>query len=364
MASAVIRVFFFLISLICIFVYVGYTITDMTGGFEKVVVVEGINAEAGEQIFFGKGKCWTCHAIGDQGSAIRCPNLGVMGENFKVPIGDRASERAAQRSKETGKQFEAVDYLFECIVDPPAFIVPGYKNEMPFTFKAPIGLTPDEVKAVVVYLAAQGSDDIPMSKILNPTGISKQLFAKVEAAHADEGGQQAEPFALYQQGDPEMGKTLFWDTQSKAGCAKCHSVAGKGGQVGPDLTSVSGTRTLPYIVESVVKPSAVIVSGYSSILILTNDGERLSGTKKEDTDEHFLLGLPNGDFKKILKSDVKKFKIMKKSIMPGNFAEVLSIDDFHNLMAYVQTLTGAAPAEPAKEEAPAAQTPAGQENPA
>jgi putative heme-binding domain-containing protein len=336
----------------------------MTGGFEKTVVVEGINAEAGEQIFFGKGKCWTCHSIGDQGSAIRCPNLGVMGENFKVPIGERASERAAKRSKETGKHFEAVDYLFECIADPSAFIVPGFKNEMPFTYKAPIGLTPDEVKAVVVFLAEQGGDDIPMSKILNPTGIAKEMFAKVEAAHAGDGSQQEAPFTLYMEGDPEEGKTLFWDLQSKAGCAKCHSVDGKGGKVGPDLTSVSGTRTLPYIVESVVKPSAVIVSGYSPILILTNDGERISGTNKEETDEHFMIGLANGEVKKIMKSDVKKFKIMKKSIMPGNFSEVLSIDDFHNLMAYVQTLTGAAPTEPAKEETPAAEKPAGQENPA
>lgn len=343
MANAVLRVFIFLIGLICVYVYVGYTITTMTGGFDKVVVVEGINAEAGEQIFFGKGKCWTCHSISDRGSAIRCPNLGVYGQTFKMPIGERATERAAIRTKETGKHYSAVDYLFECISDPPAYVVPGYKAEMPFTYKAPIGLVPDEIKAVISFLASNGGDDIPMSAILNPTGIAKEMFAKVEAAHAG-GAQAVIPFEPYLEGDVEEGKRLFWDEQSKAGCAKCHTVAGKGGKVGPELTSVAGTRTLPYIVESIVKPSAVIVSGFSPILVLTNDGERISGTKKEETDEYFILGIPGGEPMKIMKSDIKRSKILKKSIMPGNFAEILSVDDFHNVLAYVRTLTGQAPA--------------------
>ena len=175
MGKAILRVFVFLIVLIAVYVYVGHTITSMTGGFDKKVVVEGVNAEAGEQIFFGKGKCSTCHSIGDKGSAIRCPNLGVKGENFQTPIGERAFERAKLRAKATGKEWNAVDYLFECIGDPGAFVVPGFKNEMPTVYKPPIGLTPDEVKAVIMFLAAQGGD-IPDDHILKPTGIAKELL--------------------------------------------------------------------------------------------------------------------------------------------------------------------------------------------
>jgi mono/diheme cytochrome c family protein len=84
----------------------------------------------------------------------------------------------------------------------------------------------------------------------------------------------------------------------------------------------------------------VIVSGYEPLLVLTNDRERIAGTKKEDTPEHFVIGLPTGEIKKIMKTDVKKFKIMKKSIMPSNFAEILSVEEFHDILAYVRTLTG------------------------
>ncbi|MBI4828674.1 MAG: c-type cytochrome [Nitrospinae bacterium] len=354
MAKAVLRVFMFLVALICLYVYVGYTITSMTGGFDKAVAVEGVNAEAGEQIFFGKGKCSTCHSIGDKGSAIRCPNLGVQGEQFPLAIGERAAERAAERSKQTGKQYRPVDYLFECVGEPGAYVVQGFKNEMPIVYQAPIGLTPDEVKAVIMFLASQGGD-IPADQILNPTGIAKEYFSKIEAAAAS-GATEAAPFEPYLPGDPEKGKNLFWDISSKAGCAKCHTVGDKGGQVGPALTSVAGTRVLKYIVESIVKPSAVIVSGYEPVLVMTKTGERIAGTKKEDTPEHFVLGLPSGEVKTILKSDVEKSKIMETSIMPGNFAEILSVEEFHDVLAYVRTLTGesAPPPAPAAEAAPAA----------
>lgn len=357
MANAVLRVFIFLIVLICLYVYVGYTITDMTGGFQKTVVVEGVNPEAGEQIFFGKGKCSTCHSIGDKGSAIRCPNLGVMGDNFKVPIGERAAERAAERSKQTGKQYRPVDYLFECVVEPPAYVVSGFKNEMPYTYLPPIGLKPDEIKAVISFLASLGGDDITMDSIAKPTGIAKDLFVKVEAAAAS-GASMVIPFKPYLPGDQENGKALFWDVKSKAGCAKCHTVGDKGGQVGPALTSVAGTRALPYIVESIVLPSAVIVSGYEPILALMKDGSRISGTKKEEAPDHLTLGMPTGEVVTINKSDIEKWKVLDKSIMPGNFPEILSVQEFHDVLSYVLTLTGEAPtapaAAPATGQAPAA----------
>ncbi len=336
MVNAIIRVFVFLMVLIGIFIYVGHTITVMTGGGGHVVV-EGVNIEAGESIFFGKGKCSTCHSIGDKGSAIRCPNLGVQGEKFPLAIGERIAERAAERAKKTGKEYKPVDYLWETIGDPGAYVVEGFKNEMPAVYKPPISLSPDEVKAVIMFLASQGGE-IPSEHITSPTGVGKEWFAKIEAA-SDSGQAQAAPFKPYLVGDVENGKKLFWDVDSKAGCAKCHAVGDKGGHVGPALTNVAGTRTLPYIVESIVDASAVIVSGYEPILIMTNDRKRVSGTKKEDTDDHFTVGLSNGEVVTIQKSDVKKFKMQKKSIMPGNFAEILTVDDFHDILAYLQTLT-------------------------
>ena len=40
-------------------------------------------------------------------------------------------------------------------------------------------------------------------------------------------------------GDPQAGRTLFFDLKGKAPCAKCHSVAGDGGRIGPALDRIA-----------------------------------------------------------------------------------------------------------------------------
>ncbi|MBI5748777.1 MAG: hypothetical protein HZA00_06575, partial [Nitrospinae bacterium] len=97
MGKALIKVFAFMIILVVIFLWVGYTVTEMTGGEKKAQAAVGVNPEAGEAIFWGKGRCSTCHSIGDKGSAIRCPNHGILGERFPLPMGKRAVERAKER---------------------------------------------------------------------------------------------------------------------------------------------------------------------------------------------------------------------------------------------------------------------------
>jgi len=338
MANALMRVFIFLIAAMAVYQAVGWKITALGGGERKAVAVEGVNVEAGEQIFFGKGRCYTCHSIGDRGSAIRCPNLGIKGEKFNLMIGERATERAAVRTLQTGKRYRAVDYLFECVSDPGAFVVEGYKNEMPYTYKASIGLRPDDIKAVVMFLAALGDSGITPDQILNPTGMAKEFFAKVEAAAASGEGGALEAFEPYMEGDPALGKEIFWGPESKTPCAKCHTVNGKGGKVGPDLTYVAARMTVKFIIESILKPSAKIASGFETILVLTNDGRRISGTKKGETDDSLSVAIETGELLKLAKSDIRKWKKIKKSIMPENFGELLSVDDLHNIVAYLQSL--------------------------
>lgn len=348
MVGALGRVFLFLVATMIVYQVVGWKITDLSGGERKSVAIEGVNAEAGEQIFFGKGRCYTCHSIGDRGSAIRCPNMGIKGEKFNLMIGERATERAKLRTEKTGKHYRAVDYLFECVGEPGAFVVEGYKNEMPYTYKPPISLQPDDIKAVLLFLASQGEGEITPEQIMNPTGIAKEYFAKVIAA-ADIGEGGGEVFEPYLIGDAEMGKEIFWGQNSKTPCGKCHMVNEKGGKVGPDITNVAATRTVKFIIESILKPSAEIASGFEPILILTNDGKRVSGTKKGETDDSLSVAIETGEVIKFAKSDIKKWKKMKKSIMPGNFRELLTVDDLHNVVAYLQSLVEPAGGDEAAE---------------
>src|SRR6202045_1966784 len=59
-------------------------------------------------------------------------------------------------------------------------------------------------------------------------------------------------------GNAEHGKQLFY---GEANCSLCHTVAGKGGRVGPELTAVGGSRTREAIIDSVRNPSRRLAGG-------------------------------------------------------------------------------------------------------
>jgi len=46
-----------------------------------------------------------------------------------------------------------------------------------------------------------------------------------------------------------------------------------------------------------------------------------------------------GEIRKIAKSDIEKVVPQKVSIMPGNFREILTMEQFHDLLAFLLTLT-------------------------
>jgi mono/diheme cytochrome c family protein len=63
-------------------------------------------------------------------------------------------------------------------------------------------------------------------------------------------------------GDAAVGKTVY---ESKGGCAVCHSIGRDGGSLGPALDGVGRRRSLKYLEESLVNPSADVPISYRAI---------------------------------------------------------------------------------------------------
>ncbi len=334
----------FVLVVLAVYIYIAEVITDISGQAHRGSVAAGVGPEQGREIFFGKGKCSTCHSLGNEGSAIRCPNLGVVEGGkppFDMPILQRAELRAAERSKATGQKYNPVDYIIESHYDPGAYVVDGFRNEMPVIWKAPIELSLDEEVSVDAFLMSQGGE-LDMAQITNSPILAK-IKAGIKKMEGEGGGGKAAAFAPYLKGDPAKGEQIFFSPSSATPCAKCHTAkdaAGviRGGKVGPELTNVAGSRTAQFIIESVMDPSANIASGFEGVLIITKDEEYLTGVKKGE-DATSVDIMVDTEVMKIPKSNIESVELQKISTMPGNFREVLTMEQFHDLLAYLLTLT-------------------------
>ena len=96
-------------------------------------------AKTGRELMDGKGLCFTCHTVGKSG-ALRFPDLDG--------IGSRAGSRVPGLSD--------VEYLAQSMYEPNEYIVPGFNPGMPVIHKPPIGMTDQEILAVIAYLQTLG----------------------------------------------------------------------------------------------------------------------------------------------------------------------------------------------------------------
>ncbi|HEV8377482.1 MAG TPA: HEAT repeat domain-containing protein [Tepidisphaeraceae bacterium] len=154
-----------------------------------------------------------------------------------------------------------------------------------------------------------------------------------------------EAFARKATGDATRGQKLFEDADG-LGCIRCHSVAGKGGSIGPDLSTIGAQFARELLVESIVYPSRSIREGYQVFTVKTKRGDWYDGLFKGETDAAVMLLDSAGTLHKISKSDIVSRRASAISLMPEGLQSALSLEEFTDLIAYLQSLKSghAAPA--------------------
>ena len=318
MNVTVTRVFPFLLVVLGVFLWIGYAITDLTGGGRKTSAAVDISPEGGEAIYWGKGRCFTCHSVGGQGSAVRGPNHGQFGEKFPLPMGARAAERAKERAEKEGTKFSAIDYIVESLASPGAYVVKGYKNEMAVVYAPPISLSLKEIKAVVAYLTSLGGD-LDMEAIdTAPSEITQKFYSKISAAAAAGGG------------DPGEGAIVYEDN-----CSECHTLNDEGGEVGPDLTGISA-KGLKFIDEAILQPAKSMTKGFETYVVVDKEGRQTIGLKTRDEAGEIDITKANGDEVTIAKADIKEIKIDDtKSVMPDDLSEAMTVKDYQDILSFL-----------------------------
>lgn len=130
------------------------------------------------------------------------------------------------------------------------------------------------------------------------------------------------------------GKEMFALSQ----CMQCHSMAGEGGAVGPDLTGAGAKYSRRDLLESILEPSKVVSDQYENIQVTTKDGEDLVGRLVEEDDKKIGI-VPNmltGDVVTVKKGSIADRRPSKLSPMPEGLVSILTKEEILDLVAYLE----------------------------
>lgn len=164
-----------------------------------------------------------------------------------------------------------------------------------------------------------------------PVGLSdEQLWQIVSYVHsiARPGLQPPVP------GDPEAGRRIF----QQADCSGCHMVRGKGGVLGPDLSSLALERTSEAIRNALLQPGASVATGYKAVTVSTAKGETITGVVKNEDNFTIQLMKTNGEFALFLRNELREVVYKPESLMPRDYSRRLSPEQLQNLLAYLDRL--------------------------
>ncbi len=143
--------------------------------------------------------------------------------------------------------------------------------------------------------------------------------------------------AFRQDGDAERGRSLFLSEQRTA-CIRCHTLDGKGGKAGPDLSAIGDKFPRAELVRSVLEPSAAIAVGYGTTVVETRSGELHTGILKQATAESVELITGDGQTVRLATSEIARQEGSKLSLMPEGLQAGLTREEFADLIQFLTTL--------------------------
>jgi putative heme-binding domain-containing protein len=136
--------------------------------------------------------------------------------------------------------------------------------------------------------------------------------------------------------DLDRGRKVY----AEALCSRCHRFDGIGGITGPDLTGVGRRFDTRALVESILEPSKVISDQYTTVEVITRDGESSTGRISDMNQETILLltdlitpaasrRIPHDQISDILPSSL--------SMMPSGLLDHFTMEEILDLLAYLRS---------------------------
>ena len=180
-------------------------------------------------------------------------------------------------------------------------------------------------------------DAIGRSVAKFPPSVQEQAAELYKLLNADLEKQRArldELLSSLAPGDVRRGFAVFHG--KKAACAACHAVGYVGGNTGPDLTRIGGTRTERDLLEAIVYPSASFVRSFESVVVVTKSGKSHNGLIRNDSTDEILLATGPREEVRIARDDIDEIGPSSVSIMPAGLDKQLTPEELADLLAFLK----------------------------
>ena len=141
-------------------------------------------------------------------------------------------------------------------------------------------------------------------------------------------------------GDASVGERIFFHPRA-AGCYRCHEMHGRGGQIGPDLTTAARSLGKRKLIESIVDPSKEIAPRFVPWSIVMKDGRTLNGLLVTEGPGDLETYSDNaGKLFTLSPAQIAERSPIPTSIMPEGLADTLTTQEFRDLLAFLMAEEG------------------------
>ena len=263
---------------------------------------------------------------------------GVFAQNCSVGYCHGKEGRAGRGPRLRGRNLQ-MDFVVGAILDGiPNTTMKGWRGR----------LTTDEIRSVVTYIATFADLTPGNIETLLPEEMPNHSPSPSSDGWAGEGDGRQQTISIPRRsspvfGDPARGKELFFRVGERMNCAGCHTINGRGGRLGPDLSGTS-TKTARALLEDIVLPNEIVADDGRLHEITTLNGDRFEAIPVGETSTRVTVFDASSfpPVRRSLKKDIiQNMSPTDRSAMPATYSERYTIKELLDLIAFLKSAESA-----------------------